>query len=79
MGHLVQSPGSVKIIGYTVKSLDTSEGNDWWRIIKPPAFAADDGTLEFFAMVGKWYGNSERFRVTVCWITMARYFDENNA
>lgn len=63
------SDSSARIVGYTVKSLDTSRHNGWWRLSKPPAFGVEGGTLEFFAVPGGWFGNSARYKVMVYWAT----------
>ncbi|KIM22523.1 hypothetical protein M408DRAFT_332893, partial [Serendipita vermifera MAFF 305830] len=69
-GSMILDPSirnSMRIVGYTVKSLNTGGHNGWWRISKPPAFGVEGGTLEFFAVAGKLYRNSARFKVMVYW------------
>lgn len=59
---------SIRVIGYYVKSQNTSGSNGWWRITKLPAFGVKGQPIEFFALAGKWYKSKSRFEVTVYYV-----------
>lgn len=66
------SPLSIRIVGYSVTSLNTSGNNGWWRITSIPTFAVEGGTIGFFAQAAKWYGSKAKYKVKVYWIDGTR-------
>jgi len=59
---------SFRVIGYTIKSLNISGNNGWWRITKYPSFGVEGSSIEFFALAAKWMGSKAKYEVTVYWV-----------
>jgi len=59
---------SIRVVGYSVTSLNTAGGNGWWRITKLPSFGVEGTPIEFFAAAAHWAGSQAKYEVTVYWV-----------